>query len=75
MVTNDSMEWQTLLGPTSKQKLSSHSHLSSGSILPSQGDWWIASLAETVMSDTAGLDMAKGTLIHWDGRKDTGGKY
>jgi len=45
--------------------LSIHTQVSAGLMLPLQGAWYTSFTADTVMSATAGLVRAKGTLIHW----------
>lgn len=49
---------------TRRQKLSSQTQMSFLWTVPLQGDWYSCLTAVTVMSDTAGLVNAKGTLIH-----------
>lgn len=49
---------------TRRQKLSIQTQVSPFWTLPIQGDWYKCFTAVTVMSDTAGLIKAKGTLIH-----------
>lgn len=49
---------------TRRQKLSIQTQVSFLLTLPLQGDWYTCFTAVTVMSDTAGLVNANGTLIH-----------
>lgn len=49
---------------TRRQKLSIQTQVSFLLTLPLQGDWYTCFTAVTVMSDTAALVTAKGTLIH-----------